>query len=85
MEKCEPRPGEAVPRGILGKKGTAEPDGRWCCVMTRTPQEAYQMLIDMQCEKIRHLEQEKDRQRKEINRLKRQIKAMEKVTNAKVD
>ena len=53
--------------------------------MTRTPQEAYQMLIYMQCEKIRHLEQEKDRQRKEINRLKRQIKAMEKVTNAKVD
>lgn len=53
--------------------------------MTRTPQEAYQMLIDMQCEKIRRLEQEKDKQRKEINRLKRQIMAMEKVTNAKVD
>ena len=36
------------------------------------------MLIDMQCEKIRRLEQEKDKQRKEINRLKRQIKEMEK-------
>ena len=53
--------------------------------MTRTPQEAYQMLTDMQCEKIRHLEQEKDRQRKEINRLKRQIKEMEKKLNAKAD
>lgn len=53
--------------------------------MPRTPQEAYQMLIDMQCEKIRHLEQEKDRQRKEINRLKRQIKEMEKKLNAKAD
>lgn len=53
--------------------------------MTRTPQEAYQMLIDMQCEKIRRLEQEKDKQRKEINRLKRQIREMEKAANAKTD
>ena len=53
--------------------------------MTRTPQEAYQMLIDMQCEKIRHLEQEKDRQRKETNRLKQQIREMEKKANANTD
>ena len=53
--------------------------------MTRTPQEAYQMLIDMQCEKIRHLEQEKDRQRKEITRLTRQIREIEKKENAKTD
>lgn len=53
--------------------------------MTRTPQEAYQMLIDMQCEKIRRLEHAKDEQRKQINRLKRQIHEMEKKANAKTD
>lgn len=53
--------------------------------MPRTPQEAYQMLIDMQCEKIRRLEQEKDEQRKQINRLTKRIKELEKKANAKTD
>lgn len=44
-----------------------------------------EQLIDLLNEKIRRLEQEKDRQRKEINRLKRQIKEMDKKLNAKAD
>lgn len=42
-------------------------------------------LIDLLTEKIRRLEQEKDKQRKEINRLKRQIREMEKAANAETD
>ena len=40
-------------------------------------------LIDLLNDKIRRLEQEKDRMRKECNRLKRQIHEMEKKANAK--
>ena len=42
-------------------------------------------LIDLLNEKILRLEQEKDRQRKEINRLKRQIREMEKAVNETTD
>ena len=42
-------------------------------------------LIELLEEKIQRLEQEKDRQRKEINRLKWQIREMEKKANAKTD
>ena len=42
-------------------------------------------LIDLLNEKIRRLEQDKDRQRKEINRLKRQIHEMEKKANVETD
>lgn len=42
-------------------------------------------LIELLGEKIQRLEQEKDRQRKEINHLKRQIREMEKAANAKTD
>lgn len=42
-------------------------------------------MIELLTEKIRRLEQEKDKQRKEINRLKRQIREMEKAENAKAD
>ena len=38
-------------------------------------------LIDLLNEKILHLEQDKDRQRKEINRLTRHIKELEKKLN----
>ena len=42
-------------------------------------------LIDLLNDKIRRLEQEKDKQRKENNRLKRQIHEMEKKANAETD
>ena len=42
-------------------------------------------LIDLLTEKIHRLEIEKNQQRKEINRLKRQIREMEKKANAKTD
>lgn len=42
-------------------------------------------LIDLLTEKIHRLEIEKNQQRKEINRLKRQLKEMEKAANAKTD
>lgn len=42
-------------------------------------------LIDLLNDKIRRLEQEKDKMRKEINRLKRQIHEMEKKANAETD
>ena len=65
----------------MGKAVTAEPDRRWCCMMT----DYNAQLIDLLTEKIRRLEQEKDKQRKEINRLKRQIREMEKAANAETD
>lgn len=42
--------------------------------------EHYTELIDLLHEKISRLEHEKDEQRKEINRLKRQIKTLEEAT-----
>lgn len=81
MEKRKPRPGKAVPGRILGTESTADNAGWGCCLVT----EFNAQLIELLGEKIQRLEQEKDRQRKEINRLKRQIREMEKKANAKTD
>lgn len=40
------------------------------------------MLIDLLDEKIRRLEHEKDEQRREINRLKKEIKELKKGVNS---
>ena len=42
-------------------------------------------MIELLTEKIHRLEIEKNQQRKEINRLKRQIREMEKAANEKTD